>query len=75
MLKSVPQQFISKALGAEHARDHKAHTTKAGVYTCPMHPVVVRDEPGACPKYGMALEPRDGRRRRMKIAHMIACAA
>jgi len=27
-------------------------------YTCPMHPEVVRDEPGACPICGMALEPR-----------------
>jgi Cu+-exporting ATPase len=27
-------------------------------YTCPMHPEVVRDSPGACPICGMALEPR-----------------
>jgi Cu+-exporting ATPase len=27
-------------------------------YTCPMHPEVVRDGPGSCPKCGMALEPR-----------------
>jgi Cu+-exporting ATPase len=26
-------------------------------YTCPMHPEVIRDKPGACPKCGMALEP------------------
>ncbi|WP_341677268.1 heavy metal translocating P-type ATPase [Niveibacterium sp. SC-1] len=26
-------------------------------YTCPMHPEIVRDAPGACPKCGMALEP------------------
>lgn len=28
-------------------------------YTCPMHPEIVRRAPGACPKCGMALEPRD----------------
>jgi Cu+-exporting ATPase len=27
------------------------------VYTCPMHPEIRRDEPGSCPKCGMALEP------------------
>ena len=27
-------------------------------YTCPMHPEIVRDEPGPCPICGMALEPR-----------------
>ncbi|MEA3411910.1 MAG: heavy metal translocating P-type ATPase [Pseudomonadota bacterium] len=27
-------------------------------YTCPMHPEIVRVEPGSCPKCGMALEPR-----------------
>ena len=26
-------------------------------YTCPMHPQIVRDAPGACPICGMALEP------------------
>lgn len=29
-----------------------------GGYVCPMHPEVVSDRPGACPKCGMALEPR-----------------
>jgi len=27
-------------------------------YICPMHPEVVQDHPGSCPKCGMALEPR-----------------
>lgn len=27
-------------------------------YTCPMHPEVVQDHPGNCPKCGMTLEPR-----------------
>src|SRR5437588_2198465 len=29
----------------------------AGQYTCPMHPEIVRDQPGPCPICGMALEP------------------
>jgi len=28
------------------------------LYTCPMHPEIIRDAPGACPICGMALEPR-----------------
>ena len=27
-------------------------------YVCPMHPEIVRSEPGTCPICGMALEPR-----------------
>ena len=27
-------------------------------YTCPMHPEVVQDGPGKCPKCGMDLQPK-----------------
>nr|WP_293026808.1 copper-translocating P-type ATPase [Pandoraea sp.] len=38
---------------------HAAHAAGApgARYTCPMHPEVVSDAPGSCPKCGMALEP------------------
>jgi len=29
------------------------------LYTCPMHPEVVKEGPGTCPKCGMALEPKE----------------
>lgn len=32
-------------------------TPNKSVYTCPMHPEIRQDEPGNCPKCGMALEP------------------
>ncbi len=34
-----------------------AQVTASVIYTCPMHPEVRQDHPGACPKCGMALEP------------------
>ena len=34
------------------------HVDETAVYTCPMHPEIVQDHPGSCPKCGMALEPR-----------------
>ncbi len=44
-----------------YASGNKAKQTKsvsADVeYTCPMHPEILQDHPGACPKCGMALEP------------------
>ncbi len=33
-------------------------TAPGVVYTCPMHPEIVRNGPGSCPICGMALEPR-----------------
>ncbi len=33
-------------------------TLKVNTFTCPMHPEIVQDTPGSCPKCGMALEPR-----------------
>src|SRR6185503_6642516 len=32
-------------------------TTPGQKYTCPMHPEIIRDQPGSCPICGMALEP------------------
>lgn len=33
-------------------------TNSAAAYTCPMHPEVVQERPGECPKGCMALERR-----------------
>ncbi len=41
-----------------HDADEARHEGSAGaVYTCPMHPDVVRDVPGSCPECGMSLRP------------------
>jgi Cu+-exporting ATPase len=38
-------------------RPQPAPAPKGTKYTCPMHPEIIRDEPGSCPICGMALEP------------------
>ena len=40
---------------------HAAHKTEAAkeTYTCPMHPEIIRDKPGACPICGMALVKKE----------------
>ncbi len=49
--------------GGGHSHDHGSMTHAAAEapaqYTCPMHPEVVSDEPGSCPKCGMFLVPAD----------------
>ncbi len=32
--------------------------SQVNTYTCPMHPEIVQETPGSCPKCGMALEPQ-----------------
>jgi len=36
---------------------HSEEIPNGAKWTCPMHPEIVRDEPGSCPICGMALEP------------------
>ncbi|WP_282847623.1 MULTISPECIES: copper-transporting P-type ATPase [Halomonadaceae] len=42
---------------ASQQSDHKGSRETDERYTCPMHPEVIKDKPGECPKCGMALEP------------------
>ncbi len=39
----------------EHAGHDMSHKNEAIVYTCPMHPEIIRNQPGACPVCGMDL--------------------
>ncbi len=66
--KPAPSCCSEKGCAHEHHHDHSGHAhlapvvtpvaAKPGVkWTCPMHPQIIRDAPGACPICGMALEP------------------
>jgi Cu+-exporting ATPase len=50
--RATPDAFL------EGAKPQAPHTGANAEWTCPMHPQIVRDAPGACPICGMALEPR-----------------
>jgi Cu+-exporting ATPase len=51
------QKFEADAENYLGERPAPAPMPKGTQYTCPMHPEIVRDEPGDCPICGMALEP------------------
>lgn len=59
-----PIQYLNKEKNDEHLKHNnldESHTHEIikqnTKYTCPMHPEIIRDKPGDCPKCGMALEP------------------
>jgi Cu+-exporting ATPase len=53
---AAPQQYTdTPGPGGSHAATVTADDTVP--YTCPMHPEVRQQGPGACPRCGMALEP------------------
>ncbi len=64
--KADAQRYLAAPPSTQHSAlstqrppptTHPSPLTK-NEYTCPMHPEVVSDRPGSCPKCGMALEPR-----------------
>ena len=59
-------RFCSEGCRGKFAADPERYLTKQGeakplpkctLYTCPMHPEIVKEGPGHCPICGMALEP------------------
>jgi Cu+-exporting ATPase len=61
--KANPEQYARRDADGQAERDAARAKQPAAPgttvdFTCPMHPEVVRSEPGSCPICGMALEPR-----------------
>ena len=53
-----PDQFVPSLTKTPAIPKPDAVSPSGTVYSCPMHPEVVADKPGRCPKCGMPLEPR-----------------
>src|SRR5438477_4563291 len=51
--RADPAQYVTPAHDS-----HRSAPVAGTVYTCPMHPEVRQEGPGACPRCGMALEPQ-----------------
>src|ERR1700730_10200363 len=66
--RQSPQQYLGDgaqtgsrgfpSVGSTSSPQSQSRPPGGAKYTCPMHPEIVRDQPGSCPICGMALEPR-----------------
>ena len=54
--KKSPDEYISGG-PEKHMEAEEAEQIPGKQYTCPMHPEIIEDTQGSCPKCGMALEP------------------
>ncbi len=61
--RANPAKYLAKTTGGEpdccesHTATPPVPAAPGSKYTCPMHPEVIADGPGTCPKCGMALDP------------------
>ncbi len=55
--KANPDQYLAPS-SKPQAEKHVAVSTAKTEWTCPMHPEIIRAQPGVCPLCGMALEPK-----------------
>jgi Cu+-exporting ATPase len=58
-LSSAAQVHPHTSMRKSNAKVRASSDSAAVRYTCPMHPEIIRNGPGACPICGMSLEPVD----------------
>src|SRR6476646_7142022 len=54
---------VTHTVIAQHSHREHIEQEKMQNYTCPMHPEVITDQPGNCPKCGMKLVPMKEKKR------------
>ncbi len=61
LLSLVLLSFIYGCKNRDTREDHSVHTAEpaADIYTCPMHPEIIKDKPGTCPICGMDLVKKE----------------
>jgi len=62
--EGVEKPPIAPSAGAKDGHVHEGSASaqdnaKVTLYTCPMHPEVISEKPGRCPKCGMQLVPKE----------------
>src|SRR5689334_13759208 len=62
--------LLAVAVACDHAANevHSTAASPAAVYQCPMHPQIIRHEPGDCPICGMALRRVDDAANQLAVA-------
>lgn len=68
--RAEPERYLGEHSGPDGAglpnatpsvQAHEPDAPRQTEFVCPMHPEIVRSEPGSCPICGMALDPRTAR--------------
>ena len=52
--------YIVQGLGSQRGLSDSGQQSVSQKWTCSMHPEIIRDKPGKCPKCGMDLIPMPG---------------
>jgi hypothetical protein len=60
---SVTHTVLAQHSHREHQTEQEQEQERTQKFTCPMHPEVITDHPGSCPKCGMKLVPKDQKKR------------
>lgn len=65
LLITLCSLLIIPSCGQKIDKQHEEHQQQQVTYTCPMHPEVIKNEPGKCPICGMKLVKKGGTERKI----------